>query len=149
IRVVFYLLVATLVFHVQLYFSSLPALALGTALTLLSSAGLGILGASFVLYFKRGDPVNWFLSAVTTFFGSVLFPVQVLPESVRFVADSLPASWSLKIVRGSLLQGKSFGDLREEILRLALLTVIFVPLGLVCARFAIRRAKREGTLVQY
>jgi ABC-2 type transport system permease protein len=149
LRVLLYLLIATVVFDVTLHFTSLGALALGTALTLLSSAGLGILSASFVLYFKRGDPVNFFLSGLTTFFGNVFFPVQQLPESMRFVSEYLPITWSLKIVRGSLLQGRSFSDLSGDLLRLAVLTVILVPAGLVCSRYAIRRAKREGTLVQY
>lgn len=148
-RVVFYLLIATVVFGVQLHFTSLPALALGTLLTLLSSAGLGILSASFVLYFKRGDPVNFFLSALTTLFGSAFFPVEQLPERYRFISSYIPITWSLRIVRGSLLQGRSLAELRGDLAHLAVLTLVLVPLGLVCSRFAIRRAKREGSLVQY
>jgi hypothetical protein len=29
------------------------------------------------------------------------------------------------------------------------LTAILLPLGLIASRFAIRRAKREGSLIQY
>ena len=50
------------------------ALALGVGLTLLSSAGIGMLSASFILYFKRGDPINFLLTMGTTFFGNVIFP---------------------------------------------------------------------------
>ena len=60
-----------------------------------------------------------------------------------------PITWSLRIVRGSLLEGQSFSELQDEILVLAGLTVILLPLGLIGSRFAIRRAKREGSLVQY
>ena len=49
-------------------------------LTLLSSAGVGILSASFIIYFKRGDPINFLLSGATTFLGSVFFPVEQLPD---------------------------------------------------------------------
>jgi ABC-2 type transport system permease protein len=149
IRVLIYLLFATLVFGVQLQVVSVTALALGVLLTLLSSAGLGILSASFILYFKRGDPINFLLSATTTFFGTVFFPVEQLPGSIRFVSDYLPITWSLRIVRGSLLQGRSFGDLQRELAMLGVLTLILLPMGLFCSRFAIRKAKREGTLIQY
>ncbi len=149
IRVAIYLLCATLVFGVKLYGNSLGTLALGVLLTLLSSAGLGILSASFVLYFKRGDPINFFLSAMTTFFGNVFFPSKLLPGAVQWVSNLLPLTWSLKIVRGSLLQGKTFDDLRQEVLRLVILTAILLPLGLYFSRIAIRRAKKEGTLIQY
>ena len=47
------------------------------------------------------------------------------------------------------LQGKGFGELRTEIMILAVMTVVLLPTGLICSRFAIRRAKREGSLVQY
>lgn len=149
IRVAVMLLVATLAFGVHLHVNSLGTLFIGVALTLLSSTGLGILSASFVLYFKRGDPVNFFLSALTTFFGNVFFPVAQLPEKLQGISDYLPVNWSVRIVRGALLQGRTFDDLRHEVLRLTVLTVVLVPLALFFSRVAIRRAKREGSLVQY
>ena len=149
LRLLVYLLAAVLIFGVTLHVESPAALLLGVALTLLSSAGIGMISASFILYFKRGDPVNFLLSGLTSFFGSVFFPVESLPQSMRFVSDYLPNTWALKIVRGSLLQGRPFVELSGEMLRLAILTAVLVPLGLLCSRFAIRRAKREGTLVQY
>lgn len=149
LRVVVYLLFATLVFGVKLYSTGLGALALGVLLTLLSSAGLGILSASFILYFKRGDPINFFLSALTTFFGNVFFPVEQLPASMQWVSEFLPITWSLRIVRGALLQGQPFSELRGELLQLSLLTVVLLPLGLLLSRVAIRKAKKEGSLIQY
>ena len=64
-------------------------------------------------------------------------------------ATALAITWSLEIVRGSLLQGKAFVDLRQDIVNLAILTVILLPLGLFFSRIAIRKAKREGSLIQY
>ena len=149
IRVAVYLLFAVLLFKVQLYTNSLLALSLGVILTLLSSAGLGILSASFILYFKRGDPINFLLSGLTTFFGTVFFPIEQLPEWIRPVSDYLPITWSLRVVRGALLQGRTFDELKADLIQLTVLTVILLPLGLICSRYAIRRAKREGSLVQY
>ena len=57
--------------------------------------------------------------------------------------------WSLKIVRGSLLQGLTVADLQGELLRLLGLTAVLLPAGIYFSRIAIRRAKREGSLVQY
>lgn len=149
IRVAIYLLAATLVFGVKLHATSLGTLAVAVVLTLLSSAGLGILSASFILYFKRGDPINFLLSAATLFFGNVFFPAAQLPKSLQPVSDFMPIKWSLDVVRGSLLQGKSFGELHGEIANLAVLTVILLPAGLLLSRIAIRKAKRDGSLVQY
>ncbi len=148
-RVVLYLLFAKLVFGVHLYTNSLLAVLLGVALTLLSSAGLGILSASFILYFKKGDPINFLLSGATTFLGNVFFPIEQLPEWIQPASDYLPITWSLRVVRGALLQGKTLGELQGELIRLAVLTAILLPAGLICSRFAIQRAKRAGSLIQY
>ena len=150
-RVLVYLLFATLVFGVQLHvtFLGLIALAVGVALTLLSSAGLGILSASFILYFKRGDPINFALSAATTLLGTVFFPVEKLPEWLQPASEFLPITWSLRIVRGALLQSKDLADLRTEVILLGVMTLVLLPVGLIASRFAIRRAKLHGSLVQY
>ncbi len=149
LRVGLMLLFATLFFNVDLHVTSLPAVLVGVLLTLLSSAGLGILSASFVLYFKRGDPINFLLSGATTFFGNVFFPVEKLPEGIRFISDYLPITWSLRIVRGSLLQGQPLAELQGEFVSLGILTLFLLPAGLVASRFAIRKAKRAGSLIQY
>jgi ABC-2 type transport system permease protein len=149
IRVSIYMLFAVLVFGVQLHGEGIGAFAIGSVLTLLSSAGLGILCASFILYFKRGNPINFLLSGATTFLGSVFFPVEQLPKWIQPASDFLPITWSLRIVRDSLLRGKGIADLRHELLVLAAMTAVLLPVGLICSRFAIRKAKREGSLVHY
>ena len=149
LRLLVYLLCAVFIFGVKLNVTSPTALALGVGLTLLSSAGIGMLSASFILYFKRGDPVNFLLTMGTTFFGNVVFPSKVLPPAIAWVSDWVPMSWSLRIVRGALLQGAGFAEVSGQLLRLGVLTAILVPTGLIAAKVAIRKAKQEGSLVQY
>lgn len=148
-RVLLLLAVATVFFGVTMYTNSLGAVLIGVALTMLSSTGVGILSASFILYFKRGDPVNFLISGATTFLGNVFFPAEQLPETVRWASDYMPITWSLRVVRGALLEGKTFTELRGDLASLALVTAIVLPAGLIASRYAIRRAKREGTLIQY
>lgn len=149
LRVIVYLLFAVFVFGVHLHGNSLPALAVGIVLTLLSSAGIGILSASFILYFKRGDPINFFLSGVTMFFGNVFFPVKQLPASIQWLSDYVPMTWSVNIVRAALLQGKPWSALQPDLLRLLAMTVVLLPAGLLFSRVAIQKAKKEGSLIQY
>ena len=149
IRVLIYLAAGTLVFGVQLHVGSVVAFVLGFGLTLLSSAGIGILSASFILYFKRGNPINFLLSGTTMLFGTVFFPAEQLPEILQPVSNYMPITWSLRIVRGVLLEARTLDQLSGELVQLAILTVVLVPLGLLASRYAIRRAKREGSLIQY
>jgi len=149
IRVSLYLLFATLIFGVELHTAGLEAFALGALLTLLWSASLGILSASFILYFKRGDPINFLISGATALLGTVFFPAEQLPAILRGASDYLPITWSLRIVRGTLLQGEGFAELHRELVYLAAFTVLILPLALLSSRVAIRRAKLEGSLVKY
>ena len=78
-----------------------------------------------------------------------MVPARLLPPSIAWVSDWLPMSWSLKVVRGALLQGAGFVDVAAQLFRLGVLTAILVPTGLIAAKIAIRKAKQEGSLVQY
>lgn len=149
LRVVMYLLFAVFVFGVTLHFETVPVLLLGFLLTMLSSVGIGLLSASFILYFKRGDPINFLLSAGTAFFGNVFFPAKQLPDWIEGVSSVVPIARALNVIRGSLLEGKGFSELSGDLLWLAVVTAICVPAGLLFSRVAIRRAKKEGTLVHY
>ena len=149
LRVVLYLIFAVFVFGVTLHFETFPVLIVGFVLTMLSSVGIGLLSASFILYFKRGDPINFLLSAGTAFFGNVFFPSKQLPDWIEGVSSIVPIARALNVIRGSLLQGKGFADLSGDLLWLTAVTAVFVPAGLLFSRVAIRRAKKEGTLVHY
>lgn len=149
IKIGLYLLFATLLFGVKLHVTSLAALFLGVALTLLTSAGIGVLSASFILYFKRGDPINFLLSGLSSFFGSVFFPVEQLPDWLQPVSRLVPMAWSLEVVRGALLRGRTLAELRVPLFVLLGLAVVLLPLALWASRIAIRAAKREGSLIQY
>ena len=48
-----------------------------------------------------------------------------------------------------MLQGQTFAELGDALLILTGLTVVLLPAGLWASRFAIRKAKREGSLIQY
>jgi ABC-2 type transport system permease protein len=150
IRILVYLFFATAVFGVRLHTGALDLVLVGFLLTLLSSMALGVLSASFVLYFKRGDPINWLMSGLTTFLGTVFFPVEQIPiEMVRPIADYVPIALSLKIIRGSLLQGQGWSELAGVALRLLVISALLIPGAVLLSRLAIRKAKQEGTLVQY
>jgi len=149
IRIGVYLLAGTLMFGANLRLDHLGTLLAGVALTLFSSAGLGILSASFILYFKRGDPINFLLSGSTMFLGGVFFPIELLPGWIRWAANLLPITWSLRVVRGTLIEGRGLGELAGDLGVLAAMTAVLLPAGLLASRIAIRRAKRDGTLIQY
>ena len=82
-------------------------------------------------------------------FGGVLFPIAVLPEWLQNVSHILPITYSLNGMRHALLQGYSLHALAPDITALIVFSVVLVPLGLLTFKYAVKKAKADGTLVQY
>ena len=118
-------------------------------LTTLVFACLGVISASFVMTFKRGDPLGFFLGTISLVIGGVFYPVDKLPEQARILSNLLPITHGLEGLRGILLQGRSLPEILPQIAVLLAFAAAGLPLSLFCFKRAVRRAQREGTLVQY
>ncbi len=119
------------------------------ALTVASYSALGIISASFIMVFKRGDPVNWLVSSLSILLGGVLYPVSVLPGWLQALSRLLPVTWSLEGIRGALLRGRGYGELASSILALTAITAVLLPLSLVLFRLAVNHSRRAGSLMKY
>jgi ABC-2 type transport system permease protein len=118
-------------------------------LTVAAYAALGIVSASFIIVFKRGDPINWAVSSLSILLGGVFYPYSILPGWLRFFSRLLPITWALDGIRGALLKGEGFSDLWQEFLALAVIAAVLMPLSLALFRLAVHHARRTGTLVKY
>src|SRR5207249_79762 len=76
-RVVVYLLFGALFFGVGLGRANLPVALLVLALSVATFTAMGMISASFVMVFKRGNPAGWVFGGVSSLFGGVIFPVDV------------------------------------------------------------------------
>jgi len=111
---------------------------------LFSLVGLGIISASFTLYFKREDPVNWLGVTLFGFLGGVFFPTEILPPVLQKISYFIPLTHVLKALRLSLLSGYSLSSLKDIIIILMLFSVVLVPVSLVIFNLALRKTLREG-----
>ncbi len=118
-------------------------------LTTFAFSGLGVFAASFIMVAKRGDPVSAMLSAFSTLLGGVYYPIRVLPPWLQVISHLLPVTYALEAIRKALLLDASLSSLVPEIIPLVLLGFLFVPVSLLAFRFAVRRARAEGSLAQY
>ncbi len=118
-------------------------------LAVVSFNSLGLLGASVIMVFKRGNPVAWILQGVAGLLGGVYFPVEVLPGWLQAFSALLPVTYAVRGLQLAVYPGASLPSLRSEILPLAFLATVLLPLGLASFAAAIRRAKRDGSLAHY
>ena len=119
------------------------------ALATLCFLGLGMMAASCVIIFKRGDPVTWLVSNLFWLFGGAYFPVDVFPPAIRTISYGIPSTYALHALRLALLRGYTPRMLAGELSVLAVFSIIFFAVGVCVLYSAVRYAKRRGTIAFY
>ncbi len=118
-------------------------------LTTLVLASLGIISASFAMVFKRGDPFGIILGTGSALFSGVFFPTELLGRGFGAVSRLFPPTYGLDGIRRVLIEGQGFTEVKEPLFVLTLFLVTLLPFSLWVFGRAVRRAKREGSLIQY
>jgi ABC-2 type transport system permease protein len=114
--------------------------------TLLAFSGLGIVSASYVLLFKRGNPAKWLLLSFSSVAGGMLFPTSILPDWLQFAARLNPVTYALDGMRAALLSGASLSAVWRYVVVLFLMAGILLPVSIVVFSWTLRRTKTTGTL---
>jgi ABC-2 type transport system permease protein len=148
-RVLLYILLGVFVFGADLRNANVLAGFVVLCLTIVTLSGIGILSACFVMVFKRGNPVDFLFGSLSTLLGGVYYPIEVLPSWLQILARLFPLTYSLEAMRRALLVGESLADLWREVTVLAAFSVLLLPLSLIAFRYAVRQAKRDGSLTQF
>jgi ABC-2 type transport system permease protein len=149
LRVLVYLLIGDLFLKVNLGGGNYLGALIVLILTIISFSSLGIIAASFIMVLKRGDPITWLFNATSSFLGGIYYPVTILPGWLQFFSYLLPVTYALRAMRLALLQGASTATILSDILVLAVFSAILMPASLLAFRFAVRRARVDGSLSQY
>ena len=148
-KVVGYLVVGAVFFGVVIHPEGILTAVVVLALTILAFAGIGILSAAFVLYLKRGDPITWLVASASMLVGNVFYPSEDMWPWLGRWSAFLPITYALRALRGALLDGRGLGEVLPDIKALVLFAIVLVPLGVLAFRVAVRKARQEGSLVQY
>jgi ABC-type polysaccharide/polyol phosphate export permease len=113
---------------------------------MITFTALGMALAAFVMVFKRGETLTTLAIGGLSLIGGVLYPVALLSPLLRHVADILPFTWALEVMRAGLLGGQA------DYLRLVevwAFTVVIYPIAILVFTHALNRAKRLGSVGQY
>lgn len=119
------------------------------SLTIITFSALGLMSAAFILAFKRGDPIAWFIGGVGSLLGGQLFPVTLLPGWLQNISEFIPITHALHAMRLAVLRGYDILALSNEILILVAFSVILVPLSIMTFNAAVQKAKKDGSLLKY
>jgi ABC-2 type transport system permease protein len=132
--------------RLQLGFGTAVGVLIGLPALVATFAAVGVVVASCAVIFKQVTALLGMVTAVIALLAGVYFPVDVLPAPLQLLANLLPFTWGIDVLRAGLLQGEL------AVGRLALLVgfaVVALPLALWLFGHAVDFARRRGTLTQF
>jgi ABC-2 type transport system permease protein len=149
VNVLLYLIIGALVFGFNISHANFLSAVVILVLSIVSFSGFGILSAAVVLVVKQGDPISWVFGGLSTLLAGVYFPITVLPGWLGAVSRIIPLTYALDAMRLAMLQGYSLYQVRLDVLVLVGFALVLNPLAFFAFRQALKRAKIEGSLIQY
>jgi ABC-2 type transport system permease protein len=144
IRITFYFFIAMTIFGMRFHSANWLGAAVTMIMTIPIFLMLGITSSSILILVKRGDPINWVFSSVSSLLAGTMFPIAVLPTWLRMVAFCLPLTHSLEAMRKCLLMGAPIRQVCNHLFALLLFVVVLLPVTAFVNNICLGRAKRQG-----
>jgi len=126
----------------------LPSL-LVIGLMMVALYGIGMFMASFTLIFKQGWLVSEALASILMILTPIAYPLAVLPVFMQKLALFIPTTYGILTTRHFLMGEQIDFSLRDALLRLGLLSFLWVAFGLAVFMLIERYTRRSGTLSHY
>ncbi|MCE1246312.1 MAG: ABC transporter permease [Firmicutes bacterium] len=141
------LLVVSQFLNINLSKANFLSAAVILAISSLPFLGLGLVAAVLPLLSpEKGTQATHIFQALLMLVSGVYYEVTVLPAWVQSFSVLSPATYTLKAMRLSLLEGAGLYELRGYITILLVLGLIFLPLGYMGFRLGENYARRTGKL---
>jgi len=95
---------------------------------------------------EKGAQMTGIVEGVLLLVSGVYYDISVLPGWMQWISKLSPATYTLKGMRGALLEGKSLSNSLDTLIPLAVMGVVLIPLGLAVFGQGERYCKRTGRL---
>jgi ABC-2 type transport system permease protein len=143
------LVTAAIALGAHIEWRSVPLGLLVLVITMLSYAGVGLILSSLVLVFRTTGPLTAAFLTGSMFLGGVYYPTHVIPSWIRELASFFPITYGLRALRQLVLRGYSLTAVANDLEMLTFMTALSLVLGAALFRYALRHARRTGTLASY
>lgn len=112
-----------------------------------SFMGIGIMAAILpMLFTERGAQMTHIISASLLLVSGVYYPINVLPSWMQALAHVSPALYALDGMRASIINDQGITAIWGQLIGLAAIGLVTIPLGVALFLRAERFAKRTGRL---
>lgn len=149
VRLFLYFLVSILFFELKIVDADIPAAIIIFTLSIITFIAIGIISASLVLVFKKGEGIIRRLGGISMIISGVLFPTEFLTSVLKKISLFLPFTYSYHGLRLSILEGHSLKQLQGDAVALFGFAIVFLTISLIVFPFAVKKAKLKGSLAQY
>jgi len=144
-----FIILGVLLFNIKINVSSFLILIIALMIGYFAFSALGVISASFVMIFKKGDPLNFALASLSTLLAGVYYPIEILPSPLRLLSNFLPITHFLRIMRELLLSGSPSSNVMNSLSYLIVFVILLLPLSLLSFKISYEIALRKGTLSYY
>ena len=121
---------------------------LPVVLLIVVTLALGLIAASVTLVVKRGEPISASVHVINGLLAGVLYPVTVLPLWLQTIADWVPLTHALALLRSAILPQATASSMHHLPILVGMTAALGV-LSVLIFSWALDRAKRKGTLSHY
>jgi ABC-2 type transport system permease protein len=125
---------------------NVPIVIATIVLSILAFAGVGNTGAAIVIVFQQGGTVIAGLLSMVGVVSGTLFPITELPPWLQDISRLSPLTYALDALRSATLANQPRTSYTKDLLVLAGVTVVLLPLSAWVLERAFRIAQRRGTL---
>jgi ABC-2 type transport system permease protein len=129
--------------------AQVPAALVVLALVILSYLPFGILASSLVVAFRSTGPLTPGILLVSSLLGGVYWPTHVIPSWIERVSDAVPLTYGLRALRRVLLEGMPLSAVWHDLAVVLGMTAVLLTVSLYVFTWALRYARRTGTLAHY
>jgi ABC-2 type transport system permease protein len=127
----------------------IPAALVIVALMAFAYAGIGLVSAALIVTFRTSGPLITVVMGLSGLLGGAYYSTAAVPGWLNGLTKFIPLTYALRPIRMLLLGDASLGDVVEDVSILTMIALVTMSIGTLCLTFALRRARRAGTLSQY
>ncbi|MAV80485.1 MAG: hypothetical protein CMD12_00660 [Flavobacteriales bacterium] len=148
-RMLIYVFISKFIFGVDITLSNIPIFFTLVVYNCIPFIGVGLFAAAFIILFKVGNVISFFVAIPSIFFSGIFFSLDAMPEYLVVISNNLPLSIGLDIAEQALLSDFDLGEAFPDLLKILCMSLLFVPTGILLVYYSLKEAKKNGNLNHY
>lgn len=149
LRIFLYILIGKFIFGVEIALSNIPIFLSLVFYNSIPFIGIGLCAAAFIILYKVGNVVNFFVGISSIFFSGIFFSLDAMPENFANVSNNLPLTIGLDIAQQALLNNFEPNEAFPKLLKVLYMSVFFLSTGILLVYYSLKEAKINGNLNYY